>query len=126
LLVKVQVIGPVKLPVKIALCGTPFPFPVTSNVEPELENVPPAAILPVVRTPVEKLTEPRECPGAALTPLKLVSCDPIEVMPAFEIAILPNWFVRTIPSAKAVSGKASARKIRNNVAFMFTSPLGLE
>jgi hypothetical protein len=79
-------------------------------------------MLPLINAPVEKLTEPRECPFAATIPLKLVSCEWTEVMPAFEIAMLPNRLVRVIPSAKAVSGKASANTIRSNAAFICESP----
>jgi hypothetical protein len=71
--------------------GIPWlPFPVTTKVDPALENVPPAEMLPLVKAPVENLTEPRECPEAATIPLNRISSDPVEVMPAFEIAILPN------------------------------------
>src|SRR4029077_20727974 len=47
----------------------------------------------------------------------------VEVMPAFEISIVPNRLVRLIPSAKAVRGKASASTIRINAAFICKSPV---
>src|SRR4029077_21016325 len=119
----VHAIGPVKAPVKMAPLGTPLAFPVTTNFEPTLENVPPAEMLPLVKAPVEKVTEPRECPLAAAIPLKLISSDCVEMMPAFEISIVPNRLVRLIPSAKAVRGKASASTIRINAAFICKSPV---
>ena len=58
-LVRVQVIGPTKLPLKSVtfrtwrIPGNPFaqaPRPVTTNVEPVAENVPPAAIEPLAQS----------------------------------------------------------------------------
>ena len=122
-LTSIHVIGPVKAPLKMAPLGTPWlPFPVTTSVEPTLENVPPAEMLPLIKAPVEKVTEPRECPLVATIPLKLISSDCVEVMPAFEIAMLPNRLVRLIPSAKAAWGKASTSTMRINAAFICKSP----
>src|SRR5713101_2603422 len=60
--VNVQVILPVKLPVKIAvLCPcAQLPLPTMLKIEPADENVPPPASVPLVIAPVVKLTEPRE------------------------------------------------------------------
>jgi hypothetical protein len=68
------------------------------------ENVPPVRYDPLVIAPVVKLTEP-------WTPVwlpQLVSCEPFELMPAFEIAIVPNSFVISIPLAQAAIGNANA------------------
>src|ERR1700676_2843348 len=113
--VRVQVMLPVKLPVKIAvLCPcAQLPLPITSNVEPTDENDPPLASvpLPVLKAPVVKLTEPREWPGAATKPLKVFSCEPFDTMPAFDIETVPNWLVRII-SAQAAIGNANASNAR--------------
>src|ERR1700722_5535305 len=98
-LVRVQVIGPTKLPVKIVPFGSPYlPTPLTINVEPTDENCPPVAIepLPEMKAPVEKLTEPKSCPGGATMPSKLFSCDPLDVLPPRPIEIGPIWLVRLI------------------------------
>src|ERR1700674_5968619 len=93
--------------------GTPWlPFPVTTSVEPTLEKVPPAEMLPLIKAPVDKVTEQRECPLVATIPLKLISSDCVEAMPAFEIAMLPNRLVRLIPSAKAAGGKGRTRTMQ--------------
>jgi hypothetical protein len=84
----------------------------TMKDEPVAEKTPPAASDPLTRAPVEKLTVPRECPLGAVIPLKLVSCDWVEVTPEVETEMLPNWFVRTIPSAQAAIGNAIASNAR--------------
>jgi len=101
------------VPLKIVPFGSPkLPEPVTINDEPVAENVPPPAIEPLVRAPVLKLTVPRECPGGAVMPLKLFSYEPFEVIPALEIAMVPNSFVSVMPSAQAAIGNAKASNAR--------------
>lgn len=90
------------------------------KLDPVAENVPPADIEPLARAPVEKLTEPKECPLGAVMLMKLASCDPVELItdepivpapavPAIpEIEMEPNWLVRSMPSAQAVIGTANA------------------
>jgi len=57
--------GPTKVASKMIPLGCPyFPTPVTMKLEPWLEKVPPPKMLPLVSAPVEKLTEPNECPRA--------------------------------------------------------------
>src|SRR5215831_3772783 len=65
-------------------------------------------MFPLMRAPVEKLTEPREWPGGATIPWYCINRDPFEVMPADEIEIVPNLLTRSIPLAKADIGKANA------------------
>jgi hypothetical protein len=79
-----------KLPLKIVPFGSPqLPMPFSTNVEPVAENVPPHRSEPLVRAPVEKVTEPRSCPLVAVRPLKDVSSDRVEVMPKAVIEIEP-------------------------------------
>src|ERR1035441_8063397 len=104
-LVRTQLIGPTNQPVKIAT-GVVFdpvkffahlPTPITSNVEtpsPPLK-VPPYRMEPVARTPVVKLTIPRECPEVAAVKPQVISCDPIEVM--VDTPIVPSPPVPAIP-----------------------------
>src|SRR6266481_435892 len=112
--VSVQLTSPVKLPEKITvLCPcAQLPLPITLNVEPTDENVPPPASVPPIIAPVVKLTEPREWFPEAVVPLKLFSCEPVDAMPALETETVPNWLVRVIPSAQAAIGNANASNIR--------------
>src|SRR5215471_5518761 len=72
-----------------------------SKLEPTLEKVPPVQMLPLERAPVEKLRVPKEWPGGAVIPLKLISSDPTETMPLLVIVTVPYLLVRSIPSALA-------------------------
>lgn len=47
-------------------------------------------------------------------PLKLVSCDPVDVIPESRIVIVPRWLVRVIPSALAAIGNTSANNAKPN------------
>src|ERR1700676_4531699 len=112
--VRLQLMLPVKLPEKsTVLCPcAQLPLPTTLNVEPTDENDPPPASVPPFIAPVVKVTEPREGPGAAETPLKLLSCEPNDETPEAETETVPNWFVRVIPSAQAAIGNANASNTR--------------
>src|SRR5260370_18399837 len=106
-LVRVQLIVATKLPAKsvTGVLVAPVnvfaqgPTPSTTKDEPVAEKVRPAEIEPLVRAPVEKLTEPNEPPVAK--PPQLLSCDPTEEMPAVDIETYPTHFIRSIPLAHA-------------------------
>src|SRR5208283_2397023 len=107
----VHSIGPTKAPVKSAprsLFAGPH-LPITSNVDPALENVPPVQMLPLAKAPVEKNTEPIACPEPMDVELMLtlLNCSPNDVMPLAVIVTEPNWLVRSIVSARATAGKTT-------------------
>jgi hypothetical protein len=52
---------------------------------------------------------------------QLFSCDPVEVTPALEIEIEPNWLV-TIMSAQAAIGNANASNARTNTRLILIPP----
>jgi hypothetical protein len=106
--------------------------------EPPPLKVPPPETEPVARAPVEKLREPREFPFPEVAEnephVKLVSCDPVEVivevpivpnpfvpvMPV--IAIVPVWLLVVIVSARAAIGNASSSKARNTTTRLMLIP----
>src|SRR5271165_4606023 len=94
----------------------------TTNVEPTEEKVPPAAIVPLVNAPVEKFTVPNEWPFGATTPLKLVSSEPFEVIPLFEMEIVPYLFVRSMPLAHAAIGNVNARSAKATTRLIVVPP----
>jgi len=100
-------IGPVHLkhPVRLFAQG---PTPTTSNVEPVLAKVPPLQMLPLVRAPVEKVTEPRLCPEGALIKKKLTNWDPLDTVPLAVMLTVPN-LLRISGSAQADMGNSSAQ-----------------
>src|SRR5208282_871042 len=98
------------------------------------ENTPPPETVPLVKTPVQKLTEPRECPGGAEIPLNCRSCDPLDertdepIVPApfvpniFEIAIVPASFTNVISSANAATGSARASNANTTTTRLMLIP----
>src|SRR5258708_12732099 len=98
-----------KLPLKIVPLGSPYlPEPITTKLEPVLEKTPPPRMLPWMRAPVENLTEPRECLGGAVTPLKPISSDPRDTIPAFVRVTNPNPLIKNSLSTFKYSLSAHA------------------
>src|SRR5258708_19459995 len=113
-----------KLPLKIVPLGSPYlPEPITTKLEPVLEKTPPPRMLPWMRAPVEKLTEPRECPGGAVTPLNLISSDPRDTIPALVRLTEPNSLTKYTLSAKAAIGNSSVQRPSTTATrFIIASP----
>src|SRR5271167_3083647 len=102
-----------KLPLKMVPLGTPYlPEPVTTKLEPVLEKVPPPERLPVARAPVEKLSEPRLCPGGAFHQLKPnpVSSDQVVAIPALVMVTEPDSLVKLTVFAHAAIGNSSVQR----------------
>src|SRR5271166_4019880 len=104
--------------------GWPYlPTPITIRLDPVLEKVPPPKMLPLLRAPVEKLTEPKSWPGGAVIPLKPINSAPRDTIPALVTLTVPNLFVMPIPLAEAATGNSSAHRFRianiRRMAFFF-------
>src|ERR1035437_4405756 len=102
------------------------PALVMTKLEPALEKVPPVQMLAPVKAPVEKLTEPRACPGRAVRPPNMFSWDPLDTIPALVMVTVPNWLVIAIPLAQAGIGNSSAHKPNTTaIRFILLSPQNL-
>jgi len=122
----VKVMGPTKLPVKIAPLGCPYlPMPTMLKPEPAAEKVAPALVVatePEAIAPVQKLTVPKLCGVVALMLLKLISCAPLETTPVAETETVPKVFVRLIVFAQVAIGRANARTAKNNTRLIVLTP----
>jgi len=84
-------------------------------------KVPPPKMLPLVSAPVEKLTEPNECPRGALIPLKPTSSAPADTMPALVMLTVPKLLPKSIASAHAATGNSSVQRPSTTAIFLMAS-----
>jgi hypothetical protein len=118
--IKDQVTGPEKLPLKIIVFGMPFaPFPVITN-DPPAANVPPIVRLPL-NEPVDRVTVPR-LPVTRPIPFKpftAIRIEPLRLNPALLPLRVPPLFVKSTELAKPDTDNA---RVSNSSQYMrFTS-----
>ena len=100
--IKDQVTGPEKLPLKITVFGMPLvPFPVITN-DPPAAKVPAIVRLPLLNEPVDRVTLPRlpvtrPMPFNPFTP---ISVEPLRLSPALLPLSVPPLFAKLTEGAE--------------------------